>query len=72
MTVRDDVISSVVLSLSPDQVNDIPAIHQTLNDTMDDFMRSGLLTSARANSWSQDRMTKEVQREMKIYMQVVM
>ena len=44
---------------------DLPGIRTALNDTMDYYERTGELSRRRSDTWSQDRMVKAVQRQLR-------
>ena len=67
MSKRNEIVQAVASGMSREQVNDIPMIREGLNDMMDYFMREGTLTQARADTYSQDKMVKEVQQIMKTF-----
>ena len=67
MSKRNEIIQAVASGMSREQVNDLPMIREGLNDMMDYFMREGTLTQARADTYSQDKMIREVQQIMKTF-----
>ena len=67
MTKRDEIIKAVANGMSYEQMNDLPMIREGINNMIDYFIRDGTLTEARANTYSQDKMVKEVQRILKTF-----
>jgi len=57
--------SSVAMALRSCDWNDLPAIREALNDTMDYYEKEGMLSQAVADTWSQQRMVKAVQKILK-------
>jgi len=67
MTKRNEIIHAVANGMSHEQINDIPMIREGLNNMIDYFIKDGTLTEARANTYSQDKMVKEVQQILRTF-----
>lgn len=58
------IIEDVAAALPTDTRNDLPAIRQALNDSVDAAVKAGQMTERQANNWDQDRAVKNVQRQI--------
>ena len=56
------IIETVAEGMRPEDRNDLPAIRQALNDTIDAAVKGGQMTERQANNWDQARAVKRVQK----------
>ena len=65
MVTQYEIVGEVIDSLPSHCSDDLPAIRQAINDTMDMRERNGQLSRSRSDTWSQSRMVKKVQQGLK-------
>jgi hypothetical protein len=58
---RDELVGIVAQSLYPDQIDDLPAIRQVINDTADSYRKDGYSV----RDFAQYAMVRDVQRAMR-------
>jgi hypothetical protein len=58
---RNELVGIVAQSLYPDQIDDLPAIRQAINDTADSYRKDGFSV----RDFEQSGMVRDVQRAMR-------
>jgi hypothetical protein len=58
---RNELVGIVAQSLYPEQIDDLPAIRQAINDTADSYRKDGYSV----RDFAQDAMVRDVQRAMR-------